>query len=499
MDNYIEFKGITKAFPGQIALDGVSFSVKKGEVHALLGENGAGKSTLLNIFHGLFPATKGEVLIDGKTAHYNSAHEAIEGGISKVHQEINLVPEMTVMQNILLGDEYKKGFLLDQKSMKLETDKILLKLKCNFSSLDPVWSLNTGEKQMVQIAKALHTNAKIISFDEPTSSLSSKEVDALFGIIEGLREQGITILYISHKLDEIYRLCDRATILRDGKYQGTYKLEGLPKEVLIKNMVGRDVEMFAKRENDYCADMSTVVLSAKNISGPEGYKNVSFDLHKGEILGFFGLVGAKRTETMNGLFGVTPLASGTIEVKGKQVTHISPPNMIAHGVGFLPENRKEVGYVKDLDNTDNMSLASLNMFKAGLLQNRKRKEKNAIEKGRVVGLTPNDPEFMTSDLSGGNQQKVIVAKWLTTDADILIFDEPTKGIDVGAKADIYSIMEGLLAKGKSIIMISSELPEVIGMSDRIIVMHEGDVMAVLSRDDFSESGILSYAVGGKLS
>lgn len=496
MENYIEFKNIRKAFVGQLAIDGVSFGIRKGEIHALLGENGAGKSTLLNIFHGLFPATDGEIYIGGSKVAFSSAKDAMLAGIAKVHQEINLVPNMTVMQNLMLGCERTKGFFLDTKKMTKETDALLRKLKCGFKADSNVSSLNTGEKQMLQIAKALYSNAQVISFDEPTSSLSNNEVETLFSVIRDLKSQGITIIYISHKLDEIYKLCDRATIMRDGKYINTFDIEGLPKEVLIKNMVGRDVEMFAKRQKPYRADFDNVVLRAENFSGKEGYKNVSFELHRGEILGFFGLVGAKRTETMMGIFGATKASQGKLTLNGEEVSWMSPDKSIKSGLGLLPENRKEVGFVKDLNNADNMALASLNKFKKGLFQNKQKKHNNALTKGEIVGLEPNDPNFMTKNLSGGNQQKVILAKWLTTDADILIFDEPTKGIDVGSKADIYVIMEELVEKGKSIIMISSELPEAIGMSDRIVVMHEGRISGIVNKEEFNEAQILTYAVGG---
>lgn len=497
MSEYIQFKNIKKVFPGQVALNGVSFGVKKGEVHALLGENGAGKSTLLNIFHGVFPATDGEVLVEGNKVCFANTFEAIKFGIAKVHQEINLVPEMTVMDNLLLGCEYQSGILLDKKKMYSETQKLLDLLKCRFKPTDKVKELNVGEKQMLQIAKALNMNAKVISFDEPTSSLSNKEVDTLFKVIEDLKNQGITILYISHKLDEIYRICDRATILRDGQYIGTYELKDLSKESMIKYMVGRDVSMFAKRHKPSRVVPDEVVLRVENLSGAAGYENLSFELKKGEILGFFGLVGAKRTEVMRGIFGADKLTEGSITLKGKPIINNSPAEAVKNGIGLIPENRKEQGFVKDLNNYENISLASSKKYEVGVLQSNQRKIDNAVRTAKKVGLSPNNPHFMTKDLSGGNQQKVILAKWLSTDTDVIIFDEPTKGIDVGSKADIYALMEELLEEGKSIIMVSSELPEVIGMSDRIIVMREGKIAAIMNRDEFSEQAILSKAVGGQ--
>jgi ABC-type sugar transport system ATPase subunit len=497
-EKYIEFRNISKVFPGQQALKNVSFSIRKGEIHALVGENGAGKSTLLNILNGVLPQTAGDVIIDGEEIIFSSPQEAIFSGIVKVHQEIILVPEMTVMDNLFLGFESTRSGLLNRTKIRADTQELLDKLKCKFSPDDRIKDLNVGEKQMLQIAKALHLNARVISFDEPTSSLTNNEVDTLFSVIRQLQENGMTILYITHKLDEIYQLCDRATILRDGEYIGTYDIVKLTKEDLIRKMVGRDVSMFAKRIHPSKADWDHVVLRARNLSGQKGYRDVSFDLHKGEILGFYGLVGAKRTETMLGVFGADVLTSGTMELNGKPVVIRSPNEATRNSIGLVPENRKEQGFVKDLKNLDNICLASLDKFEVGILQNSRKKFENTKNIGKKVGLLPNDPYFYTSNLSGGNQQKVIIAKWLSTQADILIFDEPTKGIDVGSKSEIYHLMEELVSEGKSIIMISGELPEIIGMADRIVVMRDGEVSAILPKEEFDETKILAYAVGGKI-
>jgi ABC-type sugar transport system ATPase subunit len=350
---------------------------------------------------------------------------------------------------------------------------------------------------MLQIAKALHMNAKIISFDEPTSSLSRKEVNALFAVISELNSRGITIIYVSHKLDEIYDLCNRATILRDGALVGSYDLGALPKEQLIRKMVGRDVAMFAKRHKPNSPATDEVVLSVDDLEGEAGFRDVSFSLKKGEILGFFGLVGAKRTEVMRAIFGADPLTHGVVKLHGNKIRNQDPYDAVANGIALIPENRKEQGFVKDLNNLDNISLASLKRYEKFIFQNDRMKRRNARHKGAQVGLTPNDPDFMTASLSGGNQQKVILAKWLSTSADVFIFDEPTKGIDVGSKAEIYALMEELLEHGKSIIMVSSELPEVIGISDRILVMNAGRIVAELQRIEFREDRILAYAVGEK--
>lgn len=495
-DTHIEFRNIDKVFPGQQALKDVSFTIARGEVHALLGENGAGKSTLLNILHGVFAPTRGQVLIDGKPAAFASVHDAIDAGVIKVHQEINLVPDMTVMQNIFLGCELTRYGVVDSRAMQAETQKLLTSLGCRFGPNARIKQLNVGEMQMVQIAKAIHLRTTIISFDEPTSSLTDREVETLFQVIRRLKAEGITILYISHKLDEVYHICDRATVLRDGAYIGTFPMAGLPKERLIKSMVGRDVAMFAKRHRPRCVDWQDVVLRVRNASGNTGFQGVSFDLHRGEILGFWGLVGAGRTETMRGVFGADRLTSGVIELRGRQVTIKSPADATAHRIGLAPENRKTQGFVKVLNNLDNIALASLDRFQIGLFQSHRAKAVRARQIGEKVNLSPNDPAFFTVNLSGGNQQKVVIAKWLTTDADILLLDEPTKGIDVGAKSEIYALMEELVHQGKAIIMVSSELPEIIGMSDRIVVMHEGRISAILNRDEFNETRILTYAVGG---
>lgn len=496
MTEYIQFRDLTKIFPGQKALDHVSFSIAKGEIHAVLGENGAGKSTLLNVLHGVFPASSGDIVINGKKVYFAEARDAIDFGIAKVHQEINLVGDMSVMDNLLLGKEPVRGPFLDRSRMMKETQRLLDTLQCRFTPLSPVRSLNVGEKQMLQVAKALHMEASVVSFDEPTSSLSKREVDALFRVIRELKARGITVIYISHKLDEIYELCDRATILRDGSCVGTYSLTELHKDELIRKMVGRDVAIFAKRHKPTRVETGEEVLRVAGLCGAAGFSDVGFSLHRGEILGFFGLVGAKRTEVMRGIFGADPLSAGTVELHGKRIGNAMPSEAVANGIAMIPENRKEHGFVKDFNNMDNIALAALRRFDAAaLFQSRRRKIQNSLDKGGKVGLSPNDPHFMTNSLSGGNQQKVILAKWLSTDAEVFIFDEPTKGIDVGAKAEIYALMEDLVEHGKSIIMVSSELPEVIGMSDRIIVMRSGRVVAEVAREDFTEDLLLKYAVG----
>lgn len=493
----ISFRGVSKSFPGQKALDNVSFDVARGEIHALLGENGAGKSTLLNVFHGVFQPTAGEIFIENGRTAFSDTRDAIRSGIVKVHQEINIVPEMAVWENLFLGLEKRRYGFIDKRAMIDETRRHLFALKCPFSPTARANTLSVGEKQMLQIAKALLINARIISFDEPTSSLSSRETETLFAIIRGLKADGITILYISHKLDEIFHLCDRATVLRDGRYINTFAVADIDRQTLIKNMVGRDVAMFAVRHRPSRADYSRPVLEVAGLaSETEDFSDISFTLHKGEILGFFGLVGSGRTEVMRAVFGADRAARGSVRLKGRPISNRHPVHGVRNGIALIPENRKEQGFAANLSNGDNIALASLAKYRRGPFVTSAGKRRNALERGRSVRLHPNDPSFQTRNLSGGNAQKVVLAKWLSTEADVMILDEPTKGIDVAAKAEIYSLMEDMVEAGKSIIMVSSEMPELIGMSDRILVMREGRIVAEAGRGACDEHMLLTYAVEG---
>ncbi|NDL67324.1 sugar ABC transporter ATP-binding protein [Clostridiales bacterium F-3ap] len=495
METMIRFSSITKRFPGNMALDGVDFEIRKGEVHALLGENGAGKSTLLNILHGIYSQYEGEVTIENSKINFKNANEAIEFGIAKVHQEVNLVTELTVGQNIALGYEPKKGLLVDYRGMYQKTDAILKRLGCRFKSSDRIGTLSTGEMQMIQIAKALFHNAKVISFDEPTSALTDKEVNRLLEIITELKSNGITVLYITHRLDEVFKIADRASILRDGKYICTLDVQGITKEVLINNMVGRDVAAFAVRHKPLCATKE-VALEAVGLESQGVFKNISFKVHRGEILSFAGLVGAKRTDVMRAIFGADPMSGGQVKIHGKDVAIRTPKQALAHGLALIPENRKTQGFVKNFTNAQNMALASMDRFAKGIFVHEGKIKENCDYYIKQMDLHPDDPDYQTNSLSGGNAQKVIIAKWLTTNQDIIIFDEPTKGIDVGAKAEIYRLMEDMVANGKAIIMVSSELPEVIGMSDRVIVMCEGRMVGELGRDELSEESIMHFAMEG---
>lgn len=491
----IHFSNITKQFPGNKALDSVDFTVGKGEIHALLGENGAGKSTLLNILHGIYVDYDGSVEIEGQKVAFKNANDAIEFGIAKVHQEVNLVTELTVGQNIALGYEITKGFFVNYDAMYKKTDVILEKLGCKFKSKDRVTSLSTGEMQMILIAKALFHNARIISFDEPTSALSDREVNRLLKIIMELKSQGITILYITHRLDEVFAIADRASILRDGNYITTLNRRETSKEEMIRYMVGRDVSAYAVRKKPRCVS-GEIVLKVKDLCKAGVFEHISFELHRGEILSFAGLVGSKRTDVMRAIFGADPYTKGEISIKGKKAEIKMPKDALRYSLGLIPENRKTQGFVKNFTNADNMALASMSRFCMKGFVIKKRILDNCMFYTGEMNLHPADPHYLTENLSGGNAQKVIIAKWMTTDADIIIFDEPTKGIDVGAKAEIYRLMEDLVARGKAIIMVSSELPEVMGMSDRVVVMREGKIRGFLNRDELKEEVIMSFAMGG---
>ncbi|MGP1348371.1 MAG: sugar ABC transporter ATP-binding protein [Stomatobaculum sp.] len=499
-DGYIRFEHIRKEFPGVAALADISFSVKKGEVHALLGENGAGKSTLLNILHGVYQATSGSIYIDGKLSRFHSAYDAIVKGVIKVHQEIQVVENLNVGQNIALGFEMQKAGFLDYKDIYKKCDSILAELGCSVKSSDSVEGLGAGDLQMIAIARALYFDAKVVSFDEPTSSLSQPEIERLFRVIRRMRQQGVTILFISHKLDELYEICDRVTVLRDGEAIASKEMKAVTRAELIKMMVGRDVANYAVRQNPSCADYRRVVLEADQLCG-KTFENISFRLYKGEILGFAGLVGARRTEVMRAIFGIDPLYKGKVCLFGEKLKIRKTEDAVRNGIGLISEDRKREGFIPSMSNNRNINFPSLQRFEKGIM--RLLDEKDMREKfesfAGLVRLNISDPEHKTINLSGGNQQKVVLAKWLETEADILIFDEPTKGIDVGAKAEIYRLMEEFVARGRSIIMVSSELPEIIGMSDRIIVMREGHISKELKdRREFTEVNILAHAMEERL-
>lgn len=500
MAKAVEFVKINKRFPGAHVLKNVSFSVEEGEVHALLGENGAGKSTLLNILHGVYPEYEGDVLLHGKKVKFKDANQAIvEGKISKVHQETLVVKDLTVGQNVTLGYEpVRAGGMIDYAKMHGEVDKILENLHCNFKSRDIVSTLTSGQMQMLAIARALYHHSTIISLDEPTASLTILETKALFNVIRQLKKEGVTILYVSHRLEEIFEICDRASILRDGQFIQTMEVAKTSREELIHAMVGRSVSAVATR-NIPSQATDEVVLKVEDLEGDDLFKNISFELHKGEILGFFGLVGAGRTEVMRTIFGADRRTGGRIYIHGKSVpAKWNTTEALKAGVGLIPEDRKTQGFMPLSTNKQNIAISSLEKYlEPGGFTSEKKKSDNAQHFFDELEIHPNNIEYLTKNMSGGNQQKVILARWMSTKADIIIFDEPTKGVDVGAKAQIYRLMEEMVQSGKSLIVVSSELPEVMGISDRIFVMSEGRISGELTdRREFIEDSMLNLAIGG---
>ena len=483
-------KGITKTFPGVVALDNVDLQVKPGTIHALIGENGAGKSTLMKVLIGVYPATSGEIYLDGEKLELKDVKDAQEKGISIIYQEFNLINTLTVAENIFLG-RYNGASKVKWKELREKAKELLATLGFDFDVNKIVGHLSTAEKQLVEIAKALSFNAKVIVMDEPTSSLTEKEVDMFFPIIERLKQNGITVIYISHKLDEIYRLCDNVTIMRDGKVTGNSEVNKISRDEIIEKMVGRSLDMEYPPRT---ATPGDVMLEVRNLCRRDELKNISFELHKGEILGIAGLVGAGRTELAEAIFGADPADSGDILINGEKVEIKSTISGKKHSIGLVTEDRKETGLVLPMTVSQNITVTDLDQACDGILLN-KKKEKDAADK-YVESLKIKTPSIEQTlvNLSGGNQQKVALAKWLYTDSDILILDEPTRGIDVGAKFDIYCLMNELTERGKAIIMISSELPEVIGMADRIIVMHGGEIKGELSGEDMTAEAVMKLAI-----
>ncbi len=486
----LEMKGITKIFPGVVALDNVSLSVEKGTVHALIGENGAGKSTLMKILNGVYVATEGQMFLEGVPLHLQGVRDAQEKGISTIFQEFNLINSLSVAENIFLG-RYAGSSRINWNEIHRRAQQLLQGLGLDFDVKKPVGKLSTAEKQLVEIAKALSYDAKIIVMDEPTSSLTSKEIELFFPIIETLRRAGITIIYISHKLDEIFHICDRVSIMRDGKVVGESPVSAITRERIIELMVGRSMDM------EYPARTTTpgdTVLEVEHLNRGTVLKDISFTLRKGEILGIAGLVGAGRTELAETIFGAAPADSGSIRIHGKQVAIRSTMEGKANSIGMVTEDRKETGLVLDMSVTKNITVTKLDAVKHGLVLQRKREVE--VANAYVEKLNIKTPSVSQSlyNLSGGNQQKVVLAKWLFPDVELLILDEPTRGIDVGAKYEIYCLMDALTKQGKSIIMISSELPEVLSMSDRILVMHKGMIKGELTGTDMTADKVMELAI-----
>lgn len=488
----LTMNGIDKSFPGVHALDHVNLEVRKGEVHALMGENGAGKSTLMKVLTGIYTKDEGTITYEGKEVEFASPSEAQAAGIVIVHQELNMLNHLTVAQNIFIGREMMSGKLISDKKMNEEAKKLFDKLNIDIDPTEKMGRLTVGKQQMCEIAKAISHDAKVIVFDEPSAALTETEIDELFKIIRDLRDKQMGIVYISHRMDEIKVITDRVTVMRDGGYVGTLITEDSTKDDIINMMVGRVIYEEPKTKSSVAPD-APVVLKVENLNAGKMVQDVSFELHRGEILGFSGLMGAGRTETARALFGADPKESGEVYVNGKKVDIKNPMDAVKHGIGYLSEDRKQFGIVVQKTVAENSTMASLDNYMNGIFIN-KKKEAEAAQK-YVDSLKTKTPSVdqLVVNLSGGNQQKVVIAKWLVRDCDILIFDEPTRGIDVGAKSEIYHLMNELVAEGKSIIMISSEMTEILRMSDRIVVMCEGKKTGEMDISEATQENIMHAA------
>ncbi|MFV9511252.1 galactose/methyl galactoside ABC transporter ATP-binding protein MglA [Tepidibacillus sp. LV47] len=492
--NYLlEMINITKEFPGVKALDNVHLRVKAGTVHALMGENGAGKSTLMKCLFGIYHADSGEIFLDGKQVKFNTPKEALDNGVSMVHQELNQVRQRNIMDNIWLGRYPKKGLFIDEEKMYEDTKKIFEELDINLDPRLKTEKLSVSEMQMVEIAKAVSYNSKIIVMDEPTSSLTEKEVNHLFKIIKTLKEKNVGIIYISHKMEEILQIADEVTIMRDGKWIATKPAHELTTDKIISLMVGRDLEKrFPNKDNV----PKETILEVRDLTATyqPSIKGVSFELRKGEILGIAGLVGSKRTDVVESIFGIRKLKSGKIYLHGREVINKSPRDAIKNGFALVTEERRSTGIFGNLDITFNATIANLNAYvgKYGMIDDNKRKEDTTWVINSMKVKTPSQKTLIHS-LSGGNQQKVIMGRWLLTQPEILMLDEPTRGIDVGAKYEIYQLILELAKKDKGIIMISSEMPELLGITDRILVMSNGRVAGIVETKNTNQEEILRLA------
>ena len=485
----LEMQQISKSFPGVKALDNIYLKVRKGTIHALMGENGAGKSTMMKVLFGIYTPDSGKMIFKGQELKLSGPSDALHNGISMIHQELSPIPYMTVAENIFLGKEPTLGATgwVDKKKMYADTKKLLDGLGINIDPKSRMKELSIAKLQMVEIATAVSYNADLIIMDEPTSAITDKEVDHLFNIIDNLKSKGVSIIYITHKMDEVFKISDDITVLRDGQFVGMLPAKDLNKDKLIEMMVGREIKQVFHKEE---AEIGDVALSVRNLTRKGKFSDVSFEVKKGEILGISGLMGSGRTELIESVFGVFPADSGEIYVHGNKVKIDSPKDAIKYKLGLLTEDRKLSGCFLPLSVKDNMITASIDSFISnGHLNKKKINEKCTEQKDKLKVKTPSlDQQIMY--LSGGNQQKVLLARWLLNEPDILILDEPTRGIDVGAKAEIHKLMSQMAKEGKAVVMISSEMPEILGMSDRIVVMHEGRKMGELTREEASQERIM---------
>ncbi len=492
MSDYIlELKNISKSFSGVEVLHHVSLTLRPGEVHALLGENGAGKSTLVKVITGVHQPDSGEILLDGNPVHFRDTWETRQAGITAIYQELSLFPDLDVAENIFVGYQpTAAGGRIDWRKLYKKADELLNSLGVHLDLRQKARSLSIAQQQMVEIARAFSLNARILIMDEPTSSLTLNEVADLFRLVRRLREEGKAIIFISHRLEELFEIADRVTVLRDGTYVDTRSIEDVTRDDLIRMMVGRTISnLFPKQD----VKPGEVVLEAENLTRAGAFRDISFTLRKGEILGMAGLVGAGRTNVARAIFGVEPATGGRIKIDGREVMVTSPQQAIELGLAYVPEDRQLHGLIPAMHITSNISLPMLREFSRSGWLNFKKERRASYEAARQMEVRANNIWQRARELSGGNQQKVVLAKWLATQPRILILDEPTRGIDVGTKAAVHALMSKLASEGMAILMISSELPEVLGMSDRILVMHEGQMTAQFTREEATQEKIITAA------
>ncbi|MDO4413819.1 MAG: sugar ABC transporter ATP-binding protein [Erysipelotrichaceae bacterium] len=493
----LEMKDVYKAFPGVVALNHVKLQLKPGTVHALMGENGAGKSTLMKCMFGIYSMDEGEIFIDGQKVEIHNPMDALTKGIAMVHQELQPIPARTIGENIYLGRYPLKSYgpfkVVDHEKLYSDAAAVLKEVRMDFDPKMKLGELSISQMQSVEIAKAVSANCRVLILDEPTSSLTQNEVETLFTIVNDLKAKGVAIVYISHKMDEILRISDEVTIMRDGQYIGTWEAKGLTTDFIITKMVGRELTNLYPPRSNVPGEVEFEVDDFTSIN-PKSFRHCSFNVRKGEILGVAGLVGAQRTELMEGIFGIRSKTSGTVRLRGQELKITQPKDAIDHGVAMLTEDRRGSGILGVLSVADNISIASLNKYlEHGFLLNNKKIEELVQENIQQMNTKTPSSKTPIQSLSGGNQQKVLIGRWLANDPDVLILDEPTRGIDVGAKYEIYTIIADLAKQGKSIIMISSEMAELIGMSDRVMVMCDGRITGFIDGKDATQENIMELA------
>ena len=492
----IEMRGIDKSFGSNQVLKQAGFTLESGEVHALMGENGAGKSTLMKILTGVYTKDAGTVLVDGKEVNYKNPQEAEKAGIVFIYQELNVMFDLTVEENLFMGKEIHGKFgICDKKAMQKKAQEALNILGVNISPKTVMAELSVGQQQMVEICKALMADAKVIIMDEPTAALTQSETVALFKVIESLRKKGVSMVYISHRMEEIFELCDRITVLRDGSYIGVKNIPETNMNEIVKMMIGREIgERYPSRN----VKIGKEVLKVKELTRKGTFHDVNFSVRAGEVLGVSGLMGAGRTEIMQAIFGNLSYESGTIEIDGKEVKISNPRQAMEHGIGFITEDRKTEGLMLDKSIRENISLCNLRRISKSSVISREAEKNMVAEAIKDLHIKCFGSYHECNNLSGGNQQEVVLAKWILTNPKILILDEPTRGVDIGAKKEIYSIINKLAAQGVAIIMVSSELPEVLGMSDNIMVVREGEVRGIISYEEANQERVMTLATGGTI-